>query len=364
MVVYVAIQGISLPLYFSLSKASPCCIPSLRRRQRGNRKPPSSFVIGGIFLALLLWGLCLSSTIATLAPLLEPAPSKHAEALWKHSLIHLCASADIFQIDGIIAAIVDKRGSFPTRRARLRVTGQAQTIWDVRRTRTAAQLDEFLAKIRVYAVIDQDHVNDGEGYVNRAQFWMRKTFKLFYIWAESAWLTDALASVYTTYKYAVEGDSSSWLHSWPGLNDPKSPSQAGFSGRFIYRMIDFIVRIDWAANGTGNRNPKLTVTGNNGYDTLVVEAASNEIIILSAVGSSDPDGNTVKYNWTQDFGAGYTNTVPVKGSASEVAVIQVSEAAAGKDIHIVLRGVDNDSPPLAAFHRAILHVTLKDVGQC
>ncbi|KAI3572446.1 hypothetical protein IWW34DRAFT_811110 [Fusarium oxysporum f. sp. albedinis] len=462
--------------------------------------------------------MSLSYAIATSAPLLEPAPGKHAEASLKprmvvlsdiaaldvepddtQSLIHLFASADVFQIDGIIATTgwsqnettplqthyidnaidayeidvpnmmkrsgqtgflpdetIQAVGYWPSPnylRSVVRV-GQpirgmggvgddrctngsqhiidvvdmddmrpvwvdfwgsgntlAQAIWDVRRTRTAAQLDEFLAKIRVYAVTDQDRGNDGEGYANSAQFWMRKTFKLFYIWAESAWLTyayeikfmywstyqsliqgrGALGSLYPTYKYAVEGDSPSWLHLWPGLNDPNSPSQAGFGGRFIYgtgpdnqtqafvdnlgvaanqssaainntlvdQINDFVARIDWATNGTGNRNPKLAVAGNNGYETLVVEVAPSETVILSAVGSSDPDGNTIKYSWTQDSGVGYTNMVPVEGSASEVAAVQVPAAAAGKDIHIVLRGVDDGSPPLASYRRIILRVTLK-----
>ncbi|RYC81626.1 hypothetical protein BFJ63_vAg15486 [Fusarium oxysporum f. sp. narcissi] len=186
----------------------------------------------------------------------------------------------------------------------------AQAIWDVRRTRTVAQLDEFLAKILVYAVTTRT-----------------VTFKLFYIWAESAWLTGTLGSLHPTYQYAVEGDSPSWLHSWPGLNDPNSPSQAGFGGRFIYgtgpdnqtqafvddsgvaanqgsvainnslvdQINDFIATIDWATNGIGNRNPKLAVAGSNGYDTLAVEAPS-EMVILSAVGSSDTYGNTIKYS--------------------------------------------------------------------
>ncbi|KAG7418609.1 hypothetical protein Forpi1262_v016407 [Fusarium oxysporum f. sp. raphani] len=270
----------------------------------------------------------------------------------------------------------------------------AQAIWDVRRTRTVAQLDEFLAKIHVYAVTDQDRGNDGEGYVDSAQFWMRKTFKLFYIWAEYAWLTGTLGSLHPTYKYAVEGDSPSWLHSWPGLNDPNSPSQAGFGGRFIYgtgpdnqtqafvddsgvaanqgsvainnslvdQINDFIATIDWATNGIGNRNPKLAVAGSNGYDTLAVEAAPSEMVILSAVGSSDTDGNTIKYSWTQDSGVGYTNTAPVEGSESEVVVVQVPAAAAGEDIHMALRGVDDGSPLPASYRRIILRVTLKYVG--
>ncbi|EXA30685.1 hypothetical protein FOVG_17950 [Fusarium oxysporum f. sp. pisi HDV247] len=252
----------------------------------------------------------------------------------------------------------------------------AQAIWDVRRTRTVAQLDEFLAKILVYAVTTRT-----------------VTFKLFYIWAESAWLTYVYEIKFLYWSTSITDPRKGYIRQLASylslrVNPPT------FGGRFIYgtgpdnqtqafvddsgvaanqgsvainnslvdQINDFIATIDWATNGIGNRNPKLAVAGSNGYDTLAVEAAPSEMVILSAVGSSDTHGNTIKYSWTQDSGVGYTNTAPAEGSESEVVVVQVPAAAAGEDIHMVLRGVDDGSPLPASYRRIILGVTLKYVG--
>ncbi|RKK65011.1 hypothetical protein BFJ69_g16509 [Fusarium oxysporum] len=235
----------------------------------------------------------------------------------------------------------------------------AQAIWDVRRTRTVAQLDEFLAKIHVYADTDQDSGNDGEGYVDSAQFWMRKTFKLFYIWAESACLTPSQARFGGRFIYGTGPDNQTQAF----VDDSGVAANQGsvaINNSLVDQTNDFIAMIDWATNGIGNRHPKLAIASSNGYNTLVVEAAPSEMMgILSAVGSSDTDGNMIKYSWTQDSGVGYTNT---EGSESEVVVVQVPAAAAGENSHIFLRGVDDGSPPLASYRRIILRVALKYVG--
>ncbi|MBB2747345.1 UNVERIFIED_ORG: hypothetical protein FHR35_007224 [Microbispora rosea subsp. rosea] len=285
----------------------------------------------------------------------------------------------------------------------------AQAIWDVRKTRSADQLNTFMSKVRVHAITDQDRGYDGEGYANSAQFWMRKNFKnLFYIWSESAWGEygskikstywsqytskiqghGALGGMYPTWKYIVEGDTPSWLYLWPGLNDPQDPSQASFGGRFVYgtgpdgqtqayldnsgdaanksraavdshlqdTVNDFISRIGWATNGTGNRNPRLVVTGNSGYAPVVVNVSAGATVSVSAAGSGDPDGNSISYGWSQDTGAGYAGAVSITGATSQTATVQVPSAAAGKDIHIVLRAADNGSPSLASYRRVVLHV--------
>ncbi|KAF4456839.1 cellulose-binding [Fusarium albosuccineum] len=193
----------------------------------------------------------------------------------------------------------------------------AQAIWDVKRTRSQEELDLFLSKIRVYAITDQD--NDGwDDMQSSAQLWIRKTFpELFYISSEWGWIIygttiqgeywnstytseiqgkGALGKHYPTYRYTVEGDTPSWLYLWPGMNDPEDPSQSSFGGCFartitrdnvtkpytdyeteardctnatIQRIMpdqvnDFISRLDWAAEGTGNRNPRVVLEGDHG----------------------------------------------------------------------------------------------------
>lgn len=287
----------------------------------------------------------------------------------------------------------------------------AQAIWDVQHTRTAAQLNDFISKVRVYAITDQDRGYTGEGYSNSSQFWMRQNFKnLFYVWSVNAWGEygsqlknstywpqytahvqgrGALGGMYPTWKYLVEGDSPSWLYLWPGLNDPQDPSQYSFGGQFVYgtgpdghtqayvdsignsvnlspaaidntlqdQVNNFISRIDWATNGAGNRNPNLVVQGDSGYTPVVVHAKAGTSITVSAAGSSDPDGNNVYYGWTHDAGTGYSGSVSINGSNSQSATVRIPSGAAGQSIDIVLRAVDDGSPALASYRRVIIQVS-------
>jgi hypothetical protein len=285
----------------------------------------------------------------------------------------------------------------------------AQALWHVQNTRSAADLSAFISKIRVYAITDQDRGYTGEGYSNSSQYWMRKTFpNLFYIWSETAWGEygsqiksnywsqytsriqgrGALGGMYPTWKYIVEGDSPSWLQLWPGLNDPNDPSQYGFGGRFVYgtgpdgqtkayvdnagdaanqsraavdrtlqdQTNNFISRIDWAANGSGNRNPDVVVNGDNGYAPTIVNATAGSTVTLSADGTTDPDGNSVAYDWTHDTGSGYSGNVNLTGANNRSVSVQIPSNAGGQTIDIVLRAVDNGSPALATYHRVLIRV--------
>jgi hypothetical protein len=137
----------------------------------------------------------------------------------------------------------------------------AQAIWKVRATRSPAELERFLGKLRLYLIARQDMT---------AQ-WLLDSFpRLFVIlstknyqgmfWnapnsdarlADLAWI-DAnireghgpLGAAYPRSGWdpaapgVQEGDTPSFLHlvsAVRGLNDPEQPSQAGWGGRFVRR---------------------------------------------------------------------------------------------------------------------------------
>ena len=100
----------------------------------------------------------------------------------------------------------------------------AQAIWDVKQTRSEAELKDFLHKIPTYAITDQDR-DQKTRYDISSHYWMRKEFSedLLFIWDESAWKFQngtgkrnweayaehiqghgALGAVYPKYKYGVE----------------------------------------------------------------------------------------------------------------------------------------------------------------
>ncbi|HMP83098.1 MAG TPA: DUF1593 domain-containing protein [Verrucomicrobiota bacterium] len=140
----------------------------------------------------------------------------------------------------------------------------AQALWKVRATRSPEALARFVAKLRVYAISDQD--NSGP--------WIRKEFPdLFYIvtpgvnagggfhaatWigiggdkfhgrfggadfelVSNEWLDrnvrskGPLGAVYPHWKFMMEGDTPSFLNLVNnGLSDPEHPNWGGWGGRY------------------------------------------------------------------------------------------------------------------------------------
>jgi hypothetical protein len=135
----------------------------------------------------------------------------------------------------------------------------AQAIWKVKQTRSPAELDRFLAKLRLFLIAKQDTTTD----------WLLDSFpSLFVILSENnymgmfyhmvnsdpkladlAWLNahirqghGPLGAVYPSsgwdpkYLGQQEGDTPSFLHlvsAVRGLNDPEKPDQEGWGGKFI-----------------------------------------------------------------------------------------------------------------------------------
>lgn len=140
----------------------------------------------------------------------------------------------------------------------------AQALWKVRETRSKAELARFVAKLRVYAISDQD--NSGP--------WIRKHFPdLFYIvtpgvnagggfhhatWiaiggdrfhgrfagadfslVSNEWLDKhvrqkgPLGAVYPRWKFMMEGDTPAFLNLLQlGLTNPEYPNWGGWGGRY------------------------------------------------------------------------------------------------------------------------------------
>ncbi len=135
----------------------------------------------------------------------------------------------------------------------------AQAIWKVRATRTPADLERFLSKLRVYLIAKQDSTAE----------WLLDSFpSLFLILSEKnymgmfwdmrgsdpkladlAWINEnvreghgPLGAVYPKSGWdpskpgQQEGDTPSFLHlvsAVRGLNDPEKPDQGGWGGKFV-----------------------------------------------------------------------------------------------------------------------------------
>jgi len=157
----------------------------------------------------------------------------------------------------------------------------AQALQHVRATRSAAEVDNLVAKLRVYAISDQDDAGP----------WLRREFpKLHYIGKPSSpdsgeyamatwtgisgdvyymngagadgstvtneWLETnirakgPLGKLYPHFEFIMEGDTPSFLGlTNNGLNSYRNPSWGGWSGRYIWRQAYGETRPMWTQGG-------------------------------------------------------------------------------------------------------------------
>ena len=236
-----------------------------------------------------------------------------------------------------------------------------------------------------------------------------------------------LGETYPKYIFIMEGDTPSFLGLINnGLASYRNPGWGGWGGRYIFRQPtgeshpiwtqggdsypgspnsrdtvtgvdgkrytsdqatiwrwreafqhDFSARMDWTMKEykDANHNPVVIVNGDSSKEPILIEAKVGEPVMLSAVGTSDPDGNNLTYKWFYYQEAASAISKPVKpeeivgergetelevqprvrieGSDREEAkVLPQSEGVA----HIVLAVEDDGEPGLTSYRRVILDI--------
>ena len=288
----------------------------------------------------------------------------------------------------------------------------SQAIWKVQQTRSPEELKAFLRKFRLYTITDQDMV-----YAMRmdraysSHQWLRRDFAddLMLVWDESAWLNHnalgvrnwekyatliqghgEMGKVYPHYLWGVEGDTPSFLNVMPnGLNDPEHPEQVGWGGchqfgispdgetsawtnwqnplrsisggyeRKFYpdEFNDFAARMQWAAEGQGNHNPVVRIDGKEGLAPLQVSARAGASLRFDASASSDPDGDSLTFDWWfQKFLGEEENPALADASSSAAAFTIPATAAPGQQYHLICEVHDDGPFTLPAYRRIIISV--------
>jgi hypothetical protein len=349
----------------------------------------------------------------------------------------------------------------------------AQALLHARATRSAADLERLVQKLRVYAISDQDDAGP----------WIRREFPgLFYIampstpdgdqYAMATWTgisgdefyRNAPGADFTTftrtwvdthmrskgplgtlYPYPCcihEGDTPSFLGLVNnGLASAMSPTFGGWGGRYVWRQFygeshpnwtqggdaysgrdssrdtvvgidgqtytsdqatiwrwrtafqhDFAARMDWTvrAAGEANHNPIAVVNGQSGKAPLIIDAQVGAPVVLDASGTTDPDGDSLRFRWFfyPEAGTGIPTRpvvaggpAPVGGGATagegnipeapnglrqpppRVALgaadgprTTVTPRIAGT-AHVILAVEDAGTPPLTSYRRVILNIS-------
>ena len=291
-------------------------------------------------------------------------------------------------------------------------TDLAQALWRVRRERGEDGLKQFIGKLRVYDIADQDGIAE----------WILKEFPdLWYILAKApksrdkreavfrgvylggdesltslAWIDTnirqkhgPLGALYPPKTWTApnphsalkEGDTPSWFYFLPtGLNDPAHPEWGGWGGRFqrernsIYRdahdtvsdvtdaratvwrwrpafQADFQARMDWCVSEKANHAPVAVLNGVPGREIVTLSAKPGETVTFSAAGSTDPDGNALEPVWFV-----YREAGSFKGPVTLTTSFVAPAVSAPQTIHVILQLKDDGQPALSSFRRAVVTI--------
>jgi len=227
-----------------------------------------------------------------------------------------------------------------------------------------------------------------------------------------------LGALYPDRRYIKEGDTPSTLYYIPtGLNDPCVPSMGGWGGRMTHEpqlnvrswrspltrsdeieestwdnyymyteapdtwtnsdglttsttftslfrwwepfQNDFLARMNWSVTPNyddGNHVPFVVIQGDRSKEVIYQDVNAGDILNLSALGSSDPDGDNISYKWWYYREAGSFNAnVPILNDTYQDAIVQVPTGYSG-EIHIILEVTDNGVPNLTRYRRIVLNV--------
>jgi hypothetical protein len=295
----------------------------------------------------------------------------------------------------------------------------AQALWKVQQTRTEAEADTFISRLRVHAIGDQD----GHGQ------WIRENFnQLFYIssgfanhgdWKvreisvyrgqymtgdvsmqDREWVRaniaenhGALGMMYPFDGHGTngmkEGDTPSFTYLLPnGLQFPEEPTWGGWGGRFRklanrhyvddqdycfdsanerhtvarwrpFFQRDFQARMNWCVKPKAGANhpPVVSINGDRTKNYVRLTANAGDRLDLDARQSSDPDGDALTYNWWfYPEPSQYRGCVTLQDSNAARTFFSVPTDAQGKTLHLILEVSDNGEPSLSSFRRVLIKV--------
>jgi hypothetical protein len=202
----------------------------------------------------------------------------------------------------------------------------------------------------------------------------------------------ALYPTNTTH-WAKEGDSMTFLYLVPtGMNDPEQPAWGSWAGRYglntnysgqpyywanqfdawngatnrdntlrrwaAHLQNDFRARLGWCMNDVAPANHPPQAQVKAGTRRTV---KPGERVTLDASGSTDPDGQPLRFEWVYypEAGTYHGEPIEIAGAATAQASFIAPAVDAERTIHVILMVTDEGSPPLTRYQRVIVSLSPK-----
>ena len=295
-------------------------------------------------------------------------------------------------------------------------TDLAQALWKVKSSRSEKEYRNFISKIRVYDINDQDKIfsqikeqNPGLWYIlaKAAPGTDRRQgiYRGIYLGGDEsltslAWLKEnvvenhgPLGKLYPLKTWTdpnphgvmKEGDTPSWFFFLRnGLNLPESPELGGWGGCFrkddagIYRdysdspegkgdprisvsrwrpdfQNDWACRMDWCVKlpEEVNNHPVVVVNHHRGNDPLRVQSKAGKNVYLDASSTQDVDGDELKFEWMIYPEVADTKNLILTGDR-ERAFLSLGTDFKEKQVSVLLKITDNGKPALTSYKRILI----------
>jgi len=293
-------------------------------------------------------------------------------------------------------------------------TDVAQALWKVKRYRSEKEYSDFISKIRIYDIDDQDRIFSDLFAEHPSLFYIlakasagadkrEGAYRGIYLGGDEsltsmAWLKEnvlenhgPLGELYPVKTWTApnphgvmkEGDTPSWFFFLKnGLNVAEHPEYGGWGGRFVrnekgyyidavdsvpgaknaratvFRWRDDFQR-DWSARmdrcvenpDRCNHPPEVMVNNDKGKDLLINHSSKGKTVELNSAGTIDPDGNSLRYEWiVYPEAEALSGKITVKTDKSK-AFVKLPSTKNGQTIHLILRVTDDGTPELTSYKR-------------
>jgi hypothetical protein len=126
----------------------------------------------------------------------------------------------------------------------------------------------------------------------------------------------------------------------------------------VHLQNDFKARLDWCVARTfkATNHPPAPHCQRDGSGKILCAAAPvGRPWRLGAAGSTDPDGDKLRYRWYVYPECGtYRGKVTLRDAEALQATLEVPADAAGKTLHVILEVTDAGDPPLTRYRRLVV----------